>query len=70
MKNMTTKYIPEKELARRWGISPRTLQDWRQGDSRNLPYEKISNRVRYLLEAVEKHEAEGFINLIRHKKSA
>lgn len=48
-------YLSEKALARKWGISHRTLQRWRwlnQGPT----YLKIGGRVRYTQEAIQAFE--------------
>jgi hypothetical protein len=49
-------HLNQAELARRWRISPRTLERWRwlrQGPS----YLKIGGRVAYRLSDVEAYEA-------------
>jgi predicted site-specific integrase-resolvase len=49
--------LTQKDLARRWTISHRTLERWRwtgQGPA----YMKIGGRVAYRLEDVEAYEAE------------
>jgi hypothetical protein len=54
---MTVKHLHQIELARRWCLSPRTLERWRwlgQGPR----YLKIGGRVAYRLEDVEAYEAE------------
>ena len=49
-------HLDQKDLAKRWLISPRTLEQWRwQG--RGPRYLKIGGRVRYPLSEVEAHEA-------------
>jgi hypothetical protein len=51
------RHFSQLELARRWSISPRTLERWRwlgQG----LRYLKIGSRVVYRLDDVEAFEAE------------
>ena len=52
-----THHLTQTDLARRWRISPRTLERWRwlkQGPH----YLKIGGRVVYRLEDVEAFEAE------------
>lgn len=52
---MTTRHLNQVELARRWNLSPRTLERWRwlgQGPQ----YLKIGGRVVYRLDDVEAHE--------------
>jgi hypothetical protein len=49
--------LNQVQLARRWNISPRTLERWRwlnQGP----PYLKLGGRVAYRLEDVEAFEVE------------
>ena len=49
-------YISGKELAKRWGISYRTVERWRF-EGVGLPYIKIGDRiVRYSLDAVHSYE--------------
>ena len=51
----TTVFLTTKELARRWRISPRNLEGWR--DKGIGPhYNKIGNRVRYHVDVVERAE--------------
>ncbi len=53
---MTVTHLHQVELARRWKLSPRTLERWRwlgQGPR----YLKIGGRVVYRLDDVEAHEA-------------
>ncbi|HWX49966.1 MAG TPA: DNA-binding protein [Roseomonas sp.] len=53
----SVRHLSQIDLARRWAISPRTLERWRwlrQGP----PYLKIGGRVAYRLEDVEVFEAE------------
>lgn len=54
---MTLNHLNQTELARRWRISPRTLERWRwlgQGPR----FLKIGNRIAYRLEDIEAFEAE------------
>ena len=54
---MTTTHLNQVHLARRWCISPRTLERWRwrhEGPS----YVKVGGRIVYRLEDVEAYEAE------------
>ena len=50
-------YLSDKLLARRWGISYRTLQGWR---NRNMGpvYIRIGGGVRYSIEAIIAYERE------------
>ncbi|KKB79721.1 hypothetical protein VW35_04195 [Devosia soli] len=53
---MTTQHFDQRHLARRWNISPRTLERWRwQNAGHN--YVKIGGRVCYRLEDIEAYEA-------------
>lgn len=50
------RHLNQEQLARRWSISPRTLERWRwlkQGPN----YIKIGGRVVYRIEDVETYEA-------------
>ncbi len=52
------RHLHQVELARRWNISPRTLENWRwlgQGPA----YLKVGGRVLYRIEDVETFEAES-----------
>lgn len=54
---MAITHLTQTDLARRWRISPRTLERWRwlgQGPK----YLKIGGRVVYRLEDIEAFEAE------------
>ena len=54
---MATNHFNQLELARRWALSPRTLERWRwlrQGPA----YLKIGNRIVYRLADIERHESE------------
>jgi hypothetical protein len=57
MNNSPTNHLNQVHLARRWNLSPRTLERWRwlnQGPR----YLKIGGRVVYRLEDVEAFEHE------------
>jgi hypothetical protein len=57
MNNSPTNHLNQVHLARRWNLSPRTLERWRwlnQGPR----YLKIGGRVVYRLEDVEAFEDE------------
>jgi len=61
---MSVQHLNQIELARRWRISPRTLERWRwlrQGPQ----YLKIGDRVVYRLEDVQTFEAEKRTELSR-----
>jgi len=52
-------YLSEKHLAKRWGISFRTLQRWRWKGT-GPPYVKIGGRIRYRLDNITKFEEENW----------
>jgi hypothetical protein len=55
---MTTKYLNQIDLSRRWRISPRTLERWRwrrQGPT----FSKLGGRVVYDIADVEAFERAG-----------
>jgi hypothetical protein len=55
-RRQSTQYLNQIDLARRWRISPRTLERWRwlnQGPA----YLKIGGRVVYRVEDIEAYEA-------------
>lgn len=49
--------LSQDELAKRWKISPRTLERWRW-QNEGVKYIKIGRHVRYRLDDVEKYENE------------
>ena len=49
--------LTEKQLAERWGLSIKTLQDWRRKGT-GIAYLKLGKAIRYPHEVVEKYEAE------------
>lgn len=56
---MSEQFLNQKQLARRWGLSPRTLERWRcQG--RGPDYFKLVGRVSYRVSDVEAFEATQF----------
>ena len=54
---MTKTHITQAELARRWSISPRTLERWRW-TGEGPRFVKLGGRVVYRLEDVEEYERE------------
>lgn len=54
---MNCAHLNQIELARRWKISPRTLERWRWLKL-GPTYLKIGNRVVYRMDDIESHEAE------------
>jgi len=62
-------YISEKGLAKKWGLSPKTLQRWRWlkvGPS----YIKISGRVRYTDDAIKEFESNNKHTPIQNQEVA
>ncbi|MGD9713326.1 MAG: helix-turn-helix transcriptional regulator [Thermomicrobiales bacterium] len=57
-------YLTQRELAKRWKISPRTLENMRQHGT-GPGYVKIGRAVRYSIVAVEKYERENFCEIAR-----
>ena len=55
---MSTIHLGQRELACRWGISPRTLERWRWLH-RGPSYIRVGGRVCYRLEDVESYEAQN-----------
>ena len=49
-------HLSEKRLARRWGLSHRTLERWRH-DEHGPAYLKVGGRVVYRIEDIEAYEA-------------
>lgn len=52
-------HLSEKLLARRWGLSHRTLERWRR-EGRGPGYLKIVGRIVYRLGDIEAYEAAQF----------
>jgi len=48
-------HISEKDLAKRWGLSPKTLQRWRWVKS-GPAYIKIGGRIRYTADSIKEFE--------------
>jgi predicted site-specific integrase-resolvase len=53
--------LTENQLAERWGLSIKTLQDWRRKGT-GASYLKLGKAIRYPHEIVEKYEAEHMKN--------
>lgn len=53
--------INETQLAERWGLSIKTLQDWRRKGT-GPAYLKFSKAVRYRIETIEQYEAKHMSN--------
>ncbi len=58
-----TECLSEKLLARRWGLSHRTLERWRH-DEAGPAYLKIGGRIVYRLSDIEAYEASRQRNTI------
>lgn len=52
---MDQNFLTQSDLAKRWGISPRTLERWRWAGE-GLRFVKIGGLVRYRLNDVEAYE--------------
>lgn len=52
---MADRFLCQKQLARRWGISHRTLENWRYR-GRGLPFLRLGGKVFYKIEDVEAYE--------------
>lgn len=52
----SSQHLSEKLLARRWGLSHRTLERWRH-EGRGPAYLKLGGRVVYPLDDIEAYEA-------------
>ncbi|WP_137179181.1 helix-turn-helix domain-containing protein [Roseomonas sp. AR75] len=55
MNDRPIQHINQAQLARRWSLSPRTLERWRWQDQ-GPAYLKVGGRVLYRLEDVEAFE--------------
>ena len=56
---METRHINPRQLSRRWGVQPKTLQNWRSC-SAGPAYIKIGGRVLYRLEDIEQYEKDHY----------
>lgn len=54
---MSTRHLLQNDLARRWGISPRTLERWRV-TGKGPRFLKVGKRINYRLDDVESFEAD------------
>ena len=61
MTNINKHTFTENELAERWGLSIKTLQDWRRKGT-GVAYLKLGKAIRYPQEVVEKFESENMCN--------
>ncbi len=55
------RYLRQVDLARRWCISPRTLERWRWL-KRGPRYLRIGGHVRYRLRAVQRYETASIVS--------
>jgi hypothetical protein len=51
------RHLSQKDLARRWGLSTRTLERWRL-DGRGPAFLKLEGKVAYRLRDIEDYEAD------------
>ena len=63
MTDSPIRHLNQVELARRWSLSPRTLERWRW-EGRGPWYLKIGGRVVYRLSDIEAYEAGRQRNVI------
>jgi hypothetical protein len=57
----TVIFLNQKDLAKRWSISDKTLEKWRVY-GKGPRYCKVSNRVLYSISDIEAYEAPRFFN--------
>ena len=55
---MTIRHLTQLDLARRWAMSPRSLERWRWTGVGGPPFLKVGGRVVYRLADIEAFEAE------------
>jgi len=55
---MDLRHFNQEQLARRWSVSPRTLERWRS-TGRGPTYLRLVGRVAYRVEDIEAFEAAG-----------
>ena len=58
---MIIRHLNQYELAKRWSISPRTLERWRFYKTGPI-YLKIGNRILYRVEDIEEFERQAIRN--------
>ena len=59
MSTLDLRHLNQELLARRWSLSPRSLERWRwRGEG--PPFLKVGGRVLYRLEDIEAYEAAHF----------
>lgn len=61
--------LSERQLAARWGVTPRTLQNWRAA-GKGPPFLELGiNTIRYRLEDIEAYEKSRTQNQHKEKTS-
>jgi hypothetical protein len=66
MSNSDLRHLNQELLARRWSLSPRSLERWRwRGEG--PPFLKVGGRVLYRLEDIEAYEAANFRQPDHHR---
>lgn len=63
---MAQQFFTTRQLAERWGISPRTLEGQRRNGS-GVPFVRIGKLVRYAAEDVLAHEAMQKTRSVKHE---
>lgn len=66
MTELIEAYISEKELARRWGFSHKTLQQWRW-HGLGPAYLRIGGRIRYTSEQIRDFEQQHLSSPAKHE---
>jgi hypothetical protein len=61
MQSEDRKFLLTEQVARRWQISPRTLERWRY-ERKGPPWVVVVGRILYKLAAIEAFEASGVRN--------
>jgi len=61
---MDTKHLDQDHLARRWNISPRTLERWRWM-KKGPNYLKVGGRIAYRVEDIEEFEVVSLHRLVQ-----
>jgi predicted site-specific integrase-resolvase len=54
---METRHLNPFQLSRRWGINPKTLQNWRS-QGRGPAFLKVGGHVLYRMKDIERYEQE------------
>ena len=60
-------FLTEKELATRWNLAPKTLRQWRW-DQKGPKYFKMSGRVSYRSDDIEKYEEDKEVPKLKDTK--